>query len=390
MLTGERYRVREKELPSGTVIFEVYGYDPDGKRVRQRFKTRLEAMGRKQVLDANVSRIVGSSTPKATRLTDHELHVCERLVRDIGIDALEDAVEHYHRTYQNPSEQVTISDAVDMFGEDEEIEHLMASKQVYEVCRIGGNFAQQYPTLHLHEVTPAHIAEFTKGDADKTRASKKSKLGSLFNWALDESHRFIDRHPTTGASERKVKKAREDDVSTLSIEAVKALLEQASTLYDGSLIPYLALKLFAGIRSDEIGRLEWDDVNLDTGYIRMSAKKSKTGSARSIRIYDNLHQWIEPFHAKGDPIIPTGFIHRWGIVRHKSGFKKPRDKVNKLKLPIWPRNVLRHTAVTYHLKVNGEMATVDWAGHDVKVMLKHYVGLATQEDAERYWSIVPR
>lgn len=376
-------------MTSGTVVFEVYGYDPDGNRVRQRFKTRLEALGRKQVLDANVARLVGSSTPKATRLTDHELHVCERLVKDIGIDALEDAVEHYHKTFQNPSQQVTIAEAVEMFGDDEEIEHLMSSVQVYEACRIGKNFASRFPTLMLHEVTPAHIAEFTKGDTDSTRASKRSKMGSIFNWALDESHRFIDRHPITGASERKVKKAREEDVTILPVDTAKSLLRHATALYDGSVLPYLALKLFAGIRSDEIGRLDWPDINLKTGYIKMSAKKSKTGSARSIKISPNLAQWIKPFYGKG-PIIPTGFIHRWGMIRHKAGFKKPRDKANKKHLPVFPRNVLRHTAVTHHLKANGEQATVDWAGHDVKVMLKHYVGLATPEDSKAYWAIAPK
>ena len=65
--------------------------------------------------------------------------------------------------------------------------------------------------------------------------------------------------------------------------------------YDPGMIPYLSLGIFAGIRPDEIMRLEWKDIRPDG--ILVEGRKSKTRQRRVVKVTDNLRAWLIP---KGD------------------------------------------------------------------------------------------
>ncbi len=53
-----------------------------------------------------------------------------------------------------------------------------------------------------------------------------------------------------------------------------------------------------------------------------------------------------------------------------------------------PKNVARHSFVSYHLALFGDIASTELqAGHDRAVMFQHYRELVTRQDAESYFSI---
>ena len=73
--------------------------------------------------------------------------------------------------------------------------------------------------------------------------------------------------------------------------------EEASRLLASSpdsLLPYLAIGFFAGIRRAELERLNWREVKLDQGFVEVSAKNSKTARRRLARSEPNLDAWIRP------------------------------------------------------------------------------------------------
>ena len=61
---------------------------------------------------------------------------------------------------------------------------------------------------------------------------------------------------------------------------------------DPGMITYLALGIFAGIRPDEIMRLEWKDIRPDG--ILVECRKSKTRQRRFVKVTDNLSAWLIP------------------------------------------------------------------------------------------------
>ena len=73
---------------------------------------------------------------------------------------------------------------------------------------------------------------------------------------------------------------------------------------EAKFMPLVALGGFAGLRTAEIHRLAWEDIDLHGGHIVVGKQKSKTGQRRIVPILPVLRAWLEP-HAKATgPVIP--------------------------------------------------------------------------------------
>ena len=68
----------------------------------------------------------------------------------------------------------------------------------------------------------------------------------------------------------------------------------------------LALGAFAGLRSAEIERLEWSDIDLAGRHITVGADKAKTASRRVVPISDNLAAWLAPYAGRHGNVWPGG------------------------------------------------------------------------------------
>jgi integrase len=67
-----------------------------------------------------------------------------------------------------------------------------------------------------------------------------------------------------------------------------ALMQHATP----EIAPCLALGAFAGLRSQEILRLEWTDVTRRPGFIEIAAHKSETATRRLVPIAESLERWL--------------------------------------------------------------------------------------------------
>jgi integrase len=59
-------------------------------------------------------------------------------------------------------------------------------------------------------------------------------------------------------------------------------------------VPFVALGAFAGLRTAEIHRLEWQDIDFHGGHIIVGKHKAKTGQRRIIPVLPALKAWLEP------------------------------------------------------------------------------------------------
>ncbi len=144
--------------------------------------------------------------------------------------------------------------------------------------------------------------------------------------------------------------------------------------------PFLALGAFAGLRSAEITRLDWKNVNFERGFIEVRADIAKTRARRLVPISDNLRAWLKPFALLWGPVVPYHGHGHVGVVLRiavRAGLK-------------WKKNGLRHSYVSYRLAQTGDPArTALEAGHNQSILFRHYRELVTPEMADKWFSIMP-
>lgn len=75
-------------------------------------------------------------------------------------------------------------------------------------------------------------------------------------------------------------------------------MEQAARLLENAapdLVPCVAIAAFGGLRRAELERLDWSEVDLESGLIQATASNSKRAQRRFVTIQPNLAKWIKPF-----------------------------------------------------------------------------------------------
>ena len=110
----------------------------------------------------------------------------------------------------------------------------------------------------------------------------------------------------------------------------------------------IALQAFAGVRSEEMLRLTWEDLERRLGYIEVTARQAKTASRRLIPILPNLAQWLAAARRIGEPVWPhskPAYSHALAAAAKRAGVK-------------WRTNALRHSFITYRLAATKDVAEV--------------------------------
>jgi len=113
--------------------------------------------------------------------------------------------------------------------------------------------------------------------------------------------------------------------------------------------------------------------------IEVRAGQAKTGSRRVIPITDNLAAWLEPLERKGR-VVPSVKAHHRAVAAHAKALKIE-----------WPRNVLRHSFISYRIaQVKSADQVALEAGNSPSIIFKNYRELTTEEQAEKWFAILPK
>ena len=148
---------------------------------------------------------------------------------------------------------------------------------------------------------------------------------------------------------------------------------------DAIALPLIALGGLAGLRTAEIVRLEWKDVNFAQGIITISAAKSKTASRRIVPIQPNLALWLAPWANASGPVLLRAETTRME--------KRVADAAGIT----WKHNALRHSFGSYRLAQIKNAAEVSLEmGNSPQMVFKHYRELVTPKNAAAWWAIEPK
>lgn len=236
-------------------------------------------------------------------------------------------------------------------------------------------FSDDFKTRRLSEITGEEIeAWLNEYDwSPRTRINYLTKISQLFNYGL--RHRWVDANIV----ERIERPTAEDkEPGILSVDQAAALLQDAGK---HGLLAYVAVGLFAGLRSAELLRLQWLAVNLEEKSIVVGAQIAKKRSRRVVEICPALEAFLSTSCGPGT-----------GMLVNEDSFRENLDALRKaVGLNDWPHNGLRHSFASYHLAAFGDaIKTATILGHkDPGVVHNHYKALVQKSEAMRFWALRP-
>ncbi len=184
---------------------------------------------------------------------------------------LADAASVAKKHHQPPSGSFSVSAVVKKLIAQKEAENLR-ERSVRDLKNRLGVFEQTFGERPIKDVTRADVELWyrdLRGISDKSAEglsarSKKNYLitvRTFFNYAISEGFRGSE-NPAARITTPKIDW---EAPTILTVAEAEKLLKAAQTEQDGRLLASVVLGLFAGIRSNEIMRLDWKAIDLDEG-----------------------------------------------------------------------------------------------------------------------------
>ena len=348
----------------------VVNYREAGKRKRTFFETKEQAASVAAFKNAELKHngIEHSEFPTSIRVMAQ--NAVEQL-KPFG-KTIADAVQHYVAYLKANERSCT---AVQL------VKELLAAKKADGVSerhlrdiryRLGA-FAEKFDGRMVATITSKEIDDWLRSlpVAAVTRNHYRGLAVLAFNFAARNG--YAVSNPAEDAAKARV--VGEAPGILTPTEAAR-LLEAATP----DILPYLAIGLFAGLRRAELERLDWSEIDFDSGLIEVTAQKAKTARRRHVPMQPNLRHWLLPLRKHKGNVTPVlGFRESFELAREAAGISE------------WPENALRHSFASYHLAHFKNAATLALEmGHTNSGMIfNHYRELVKPKDAERYWNIKP-
>lgn len=381
-------RIYADEKPSGTYYRVVFHLG--GKRQRLNFSSLEEAKTEAEAKAAQLAR----GDLDATRLSGED-----RLVYGRALDALRllqvpldsaaheyaearklldghsllEAARFFMRHNGRTIRPKLVSDAVGEMIEAKSTKGVSALYLADLRYRLGA-FRESFG-CNVNALTPEDIRDWLLARKLSPR-SHNNFLGTLKTFfAFAQSNGWLSKETDLLALAEK-RKEKAAPVEIFTPKELGKLLCKASP----ELAPCLALAAFAGLRAEEILRLDWTDLERRPGFVEVSAHKAKTATRRLVPITDNLTKWLARAKRTSDRM--------WGHSKPWF-FESMRTAASNAKVE-WKQNALRHSFISYRLAELQDVNRVALeAGNSPSIIFKHYRELATPEQAKAWFSIIP-
>jgi site-specific recombinase XerD len=358
-----------------------------GHRIRETFGTKEEAEKRAAQIRAQVERegAAAFNIPLPLRVEAAE---CSELLQPYN-SSIREACRHYVDHVLKYRNAPTISDVVAKLIADA-VAAGRREKTTTDLRYRLGAFAKTYGKRKLSEIGLEELQAWSNDPTLSARSRRHmlTKLSQLYRYA--EKRGWCEKNIATYVARPDVP---DGEPGFLTVEQCARLLERAP---DHDLLPYVALSLYAGIRVAELRRLTWEKVKLEQGVIIIDGAVAKTKSRRIIDLNDTARAWLTICGKRTGLVVdPINFRKRNDAMMRAAEFGRPgtetkKEKATSTKLEPWPDNAMRHTAATYAYALTQDAIRVAaMLGHSPDVLHRHYRGLATKADAERFFALRP-
>ena len=245
---------------------------------------------------------------------------------------LHDAIEEYvAMRKRNKTVEKRVGDIVD---------ELLAAKQnaglsdrYLETLRAYLNrFADSFQT-NIGTINTGAIALWLDGlkIGPRSRNNVRQAVVTLFNFARRRG--YLPKGETTEAADVETVRNHDGEIAIITPDQLRKVLRKSKPIYQ----LYFAVAAFTGLRSAELLRLEWSEINFEKGHIEVKTRKAKTSPQRLVPIQSNFAKWLAPYRGSKGKLFQS---------------RRTIDSAIKLAkragIP-WKANCLRHSYATYRL-----------------------------------------
>jgi integrase len=374
-----------RSVNRGKEMYQLAFYQA-GRRVQKNFADKSEAKRvAKHILGEltnDAEAVEAMATPELESLVaarrvlapSYALHVAveehAQAIGKLGKTPLREAVEFFLRHHRADIPRLPLSEIAEQFVQSREQAGL--STEYISHCReYTRKLVEAFPGSCLSDLTTPALDKWLGGL--KLGAVSKNDirrvLGTCGNWAEKQGHLLKGASPFPGMVRYKETKS---GVPIFTPEQIASLLKKA----DATLRPYIAIGAFAGLRTAELQRLDWSEIDLDRGFITVAASKAKTRRRRLVPISDNLKSWLKPLRKASGPVC----LH--ACSQHVAA--------NLCDGFAWAKNGLRHSYISYRLAILHDTARVALeAGNSPQVIFSSYRELVTPEAAKAWFNVKP-
>ncbi|MEI6078899.1 MAG: tyrosine-type recombinase/integrase [Verrucomicrobiota bacterium] len=202
-------------------------------------------------------------------------------------------------------------------------------------------------------------------DNPNSRATWLSRISTLFSFCERKGH--ILKNPCHSIDRITI-----DRPAPVILTVAQA--EEMVKTCPGTTRPYLILALYAGIRPDEIRRLDWKDICLETKTVKVFGK---TRRRRLVPLHPKAVALLKACCLKCGPVAPShSTIRRWlRSVRPLLGGK-------------WTADILRHTAASFLMALHSDAGKVAaMLGNSPQILATHYLEPVPQVDCDAFWKV---
>jgi integrase len=364
--------IHRLKYDSGKVGFQV-ACQVNGKRIREMFPTKGEAETRAQEIRTQVENEGRAAFSLAVDIRAEAAKCVEKLNPHAA--TITEAVDHYLEHVLKYRTAPTVAEIIQKLLADAQANR-RRERTIKDLNSRLSAFAKTYATRRIAEITREELKDWLNDPtlSARSRINYAVKLSQLWNYAI-----------ANGWAENNVPasiprpNAEDGEPDIFTVEQCARLLEHAAE-YD--LLPYVALGLFAGLRSAEINRLDWSNVKLAERSIIVGAAVAKKRSRRVVEINDTLAAWLPSCAKSKGAVVP--------LDSNRTLYARLKRLATAAGLEQWPDNGLRHSCASYSLALTGDAVRVAYQlGNSADMVHRHYKALVTKADAERFFALRP-
>jgi integrase len=220
---------------------------------------------------------------------------------------------------------------------------------------------------------------------EESRKGYRSVLRNFFNWCSHQNRGWCSADVAKNLTWRSVAND-EHRVGFLTPEQVEGFLDNIQ----GNCRAAIALACFAGIRTEELQRMQWAEkqegrfygIDFENRQIHMKGEWTKTRRYRLLSdLPPNLWVWLWLYRKQEGPVVPINYRN------YRRACLLARDAA---KISDWPKNGFRHSFGTYAYFRGIEWA-IDAMGHvgGYRTFVRSYKGASSASESAKYFGIIP-
>ncbi|HLP78247.1 MAG TPA: tyrosine-type recombinase/integrase [Candidatus Paceibacterota bacterium] len=276
--------------------------------------------------------------------------------------------------------KITVADAVEQMKKQAETDG-KSDLRLKQLANVLDRFAENI-NQEVHTLTPKMIADYLTALelAERTRRNHRDVIGFFNRWLVLRGYLAKGTDWLEGVQNYTSRKL--GQISTYTADEMRRLITAA----DDRILPMIVIGGFAGLRHAEIARLEWQDIDLEEGFIEVKAENAKTDTRRIVPLKANLKAFLLPLAKKSGKVVSL-------VNTTKQLLKtaaETADEENEMKALEWKHNALRHTYISARVAESGDVPRVaDEAGNSPQVIRTNYLKRIRPAAAVEWFGIMP-